>query len=156
MVHMSQSSRLSVSRVRGTDNNCLRLVQVIDEAIGELKMGLNKRRWREGKPLVQTDVLVAVYTNASVGSTRKLGQRGRTRVEDLEELEGRVANVLDVVAEGAGNVAWERLSATMRALSLPDPLTNITSDVVESPGGTLGGEESDAGLALTDSAVSSV
>ena len=75
-----------------------------------------------------------------------------TSVKDLKEAKGSVANVLDVVAEGAGDVAWERLSATMHALSLPDPLTNITSDVVESPGGTLGGEESDAGLACTVSA----
>ena len=87
-----------MSGVRGANNNRLRLVQVIDEAIRELKMGLDERRWRECKPLIQTDILVAVYANASVGFTRKLGHGERTGVEDLEELEGRVANVLDVVA----------------------------------------------------------
>ena len=103
----------------------------------EVERGLDHVGRREREPLVQADILEGIS------------------LEDLKEAEGRVANVLDVVAEGAGDVAWERLSAMMRALSLPDPLTNITSDVVESPGGTLGGEESDAGLALTDSAVSS-
>ena len=71
---------MSLSRVGRTNDYRLGLVQVVDDAVGELEVGLDERGRREREPLVQADILVAVG------------------VEDLKELERRVADVLDVVA----------------------------------------------------------
>ena len=67
----------------------------------EVERSLDHVWRREGEPLVQADVLEGVG------------------LEDLEEAESGVADVLNVVAEGAGDVAWERLSAKSILLDLP-------------------------------------
>lgn len=70
------------------NNNRLNLCKLANGIIAELQVSLDHRRGSEREPLVERDILVFV------------------RVEDFEEFEGRVSDVLDIVAERGRNVSY--------------------------------------------------
>lgn len=62
----------------------------LEQVFKHVDTNLDHIRRRQSEPLVQADVLVDV------------------RLEDLEELEGGIADVLDVVSERRRDISWHR------------------------------------------------
>lgn len=84
-----------------TDDNALRAVEPRNSRVGQLEVLLHKRGRRQREPLrkrcssIRRVRAVAGFGRAHLGEADVLED---IRVEDLEELEGRVARVLDVMA----------------------------------------------------------
>lgn len=115
-----------------SDNDLFSLVKVVDQVVVQVKVSLDQRGRRNSKPLAETDVLEAVC----VGNDEREYEfayltQMLTGVENLQEAQGGVPNVLDIVAVCSRNIA------------------DIARLIVVGRGVATGGEKGDTSLALT-------